>query len=849
MYFKPVALRVNRNAGKDPVVGGGSPTFSWGAEHEGQNHTQAACRIRVFGQDMELWDSGWVQTEKQELVYAGSSFESGSRMTWELRLRDNEGLESSVVRAAFTAGLMEEWKAEWIASSQDQEERAPYFRRAFRIKEKVKKAVLFACGIGYQKITVNGEKVENAVLQPAHSDYSKRCYYSTISVKDRLVEGENCIGIILGEGWRRNNGEYLVNLQGREVTFFGQPQLTAQLLLVYENGQSEWICTDEEWLCGTGPVVQNNLYNGETYDARLEKPGWDKAGFPAEANGFVSAVKVPSPGGKLQAQELEPIRIRKQYRAISISMPKPGVYVADFGQNLAGVVRITLPPHTPAGTKITIRHAEILNEEGMLFMELLRGARCTDTYISAEEQETPQSWKPDFTYHGFRYIEITGWPGIPDLESVEAQAFYTDVDNDSYFSCGSALVNQIHRNIVQTERANLHSIATDCPQRDERLGWMNDATVRFEETPYNFSIGSLFPKIVRDLMDAQSEDGAITCTAPYIFGGRPADPVCSSFLVAGMQAYLHTGNVEILREAYPAFKAWNKCLEAHTDNYIVNYSYYGDWAAPQDCCQGETPCSAVTPGILMSTGYFYFNAKTLARFASILGMDEEAARQQALSDKIQQAFLKKWWNPETGVVATGSQACQAFALWLGILPEEGRKLAALKMHEAVEAAGYRITTGNLCTRYLMDMLTDYGYTEDAWKLITREEYPSWGFMIQHGATTIWERMEMKKDPSMNSYNHPMYGAVGSWLYSRLAGLTPKTGGWRNFKVKPVIPQGLIHAEAQVDTCRGRVMVKWMKRYGKVHLYVTVPFGSTAEVHLPAQVVRAGSGQWAYEWDE
>ena len=849
MYFKPTVLRVDRNAGRNPIVGTLSPIFSWGAEHEGKDRVQSACRVSVFSGREMLWDSGWVQTMEQELVYKGVPFDSGIEIIWELQLRDHQGLESSVAQSRFTTALMESWKADWIGSGQDQEGIAPYFRRMFQIKKDVKKAILFVCGIGYQKVTVNGKEVEDAVLQPAHADYSKRCYYTTIQLHEHLSEGRNCIGIVLGEGWRRNNGDYLNHLAGREITFFGRPQLTAQLLLDYEDGHREWIMTDEEWWCGTGPIVENNLFNGETYDQRLEKSRWDLVNYNAKANGFVPAIKVPVPGGKMCPQTLEPIRIKRKYAAVSVSMPKQSVYVFDFGQNIAGVVKITVPSHTPKGTVITIKHAEILDEDGILYTALNRGARSTDTYITGDENELPQTWKPEFTYHGFRYIQIEGWAGIPDLESVEALAFYTDVDNDSYFSCGSSLVNQIQHNILQTERANLHSIATDCPQRDERQGWMNDATVRFEETPYNFNIGMLFPKIIRDLMDAQSDDGAITCTAPFVFGSRPADPVCSSFLVAGMQAFLHTGNVEIIQEAYPSFKAWNKYLGEHSDEYIVNYSYYGDWAGPQDSCLNNSPCSAVTPGILMSTGYYFYNAKLLAEFASILGLGEEAAQHHALAEKIRKAFLDKWWNRETGIIATGSQACQAFALWLEILPQCERQLAALRMHEAVESIGYRITTGNLCTRYLMDMLADYGYIDDAWRLITREDYPSWGYMIQNGATTIWERLELTKDPTMNSYNHPMYGAVGSWLYNRLVGLMPLDGGWKKFSVKPAIPKNLLYAEAMVDTCRGKVVARWMKRYGKVYLYVTVPFGSTAEIDLPGEVVKVGSGQWIYSWED
>ena len=437
-----------------------------------------------------------------------------------------------------------------------------------------------------------------------------------------------------------------------------------------------------------------------------------------------------------------------------------------------------------------------------------------------------------------------GYPGPLGKDDIQAISFYTGIASRGGFRCGSALVNAIQSNVVYTEKSNLHSVLTDCPQRDERMGWMNDSTVRFEETPYNFDIGRLFPKVVRDCMDVQGGDGAITCTAPFSFGARPADPVCTSYLLAGWQAYLHTGNISILHEGYPGFKAWNAFLESKSEGLIVQYSHYGDWAAPAYACQTEEyAVSAVTPGILMSTGYFYYNAMLLARMAEALGMTGEAAGHREKAAQIRRAFLHKWWDPDTGIVGTGSQGCQAFALWLDILPPEGRQKAADLLHDDLVEKRYRITTGNLCTRYMMDVLSRYGYLEDAWALITREEYPSLGFMIQQEATTVWERFELKKNPTMNSHNHPMYGAVGYWFYACLAGLTPLAPGWREFRIAPHVPEKLMSASAEVETPYGDVTVRWVKRYGEFHLYAGVPHGARAAVTLPGgeEIILAEAG--------
>jgi alpha-L-rhamnosidase len=382
------------------------------------------------------------------------------------------------------------------------------------------------------------------------------------------------------------------------------------------------------------------------------------------------------------------------------------------------------------------------------------------------------------------------------------------------------------------------------------MGWMNDATVRFEETPYNFDIGQMFPKVVRDIVDAQSPDGAITCTAPYVFGARPADPVCSSFLVAGDMALMHTGNNEIIREAYEKFKAWEDFLLEKSDGYIVNYSYYGDWAGPAYACdhpQGAN--SAVTPGILMSTGYSYYNCTLIAKFAGLLGFGSDALKYAGIAEKIREAFLDKWFDRESCVVASGSQASYAFSLWLGLIPEEYEQRAAELMKDDLVNGGYKITTGNLCTRYLFDMLAKYGYIDTAWELVTRQEYPSYGYMIQNEATTIWERFELKLDPGMNSHCHPMYGAVDYWFYAYIAGIKPKTPAYGEFAVNPHYPKNLLSASAFIDTVKGDISVRWVRQYGKLWLYVNVPFGCVGNIKTADGFVRAESGSHRFLIEE
>ena len=525
---------------------------------------------------------------------------------------------------------------------------------------------------------------------------------------------------------------------------------------------------------------------------------------------------------QMRAQTIRPILKHENYRPLVRTKVENG-YIFDFGTNIAGVVEVTIPADMPEGTEVKIYHVENIMPDGRRDPETLRQAMAMDMFISGGVGNV-RTWYPRFTYHGFRYIYVEGWHGIPQCTNFKAVALYTDIKNQSYFRCGSPIVNQIQECIIRTEKNNLHSISTDCPQRDERMGWMNDATVRYAESSYNFNMHRLYSKIMDDIVAEQSKDGGITDTAPFIFGYLPADPVCSSFLIAAMENYLHYGSIADIKKHYEDFKAWNNCLKANSEDGIISYSYWGDWAGPADCCVSmECPNSVMTPGALMSTGYHYYNYTLLQKFAEILGAEAE---------RIKQAILMKWWDEESAIVDLGTPGSQAFALWLGILPEDKRSLAAEVMHQGIEKGGYRIMSGNLNTRYVMEMLTEYGYVDDAWKIITREAYPSWGFMLQNGATTVWERFEFKRGSGMNSHDHPMYGAVGYWFYSHIVGVRPGKDGWSEFTVAPYIPKDLLYAEGGVDTTYGMIYVKWQKQLGYTDILVSVPFGTSAQVNLP-----------------
>lgn len=838
MFFKINHLAVDGDAMPGSVTDNLKPVFSWAAEHTENGRRQTAYRIRVWTEEKEKWDSGWVEESRQSAVYGGEPLEAMEELFWTVQIKDNEQQESDVKEGFFITALMDEWNADWITTPWDKEWEVKYFRKEFCVERKVKKAYLYVCGIGYQHVILNGHSLDEAYLQPAVSNYAKQCYYVTLPVKDALQPGLNSLEVMVGTGWRKFSDKQLYMLN-RTVEFFGKPKLTAVLCLQYDNGERACIVTDESWSCGRGPIVSSHLFDGELYDERIETEYVQNAVLIADAS------------LKMRAQTIRPIRSHEILSPVTRIKAENG-YVFDFGTNIAGIVELLIPADMPEGTEVKIYHVENVKGDGSRDPETIRNALAMDVFICGGEKRE-RTWKPRFVYHGFRYIYVEGWHEIPPMHCFKAISLYTDIKNSSFFRCGSPIVNQIQECVVQTEKNNLYSIATDCPQREERMGWFNDATARFEETPYNFNVRRLFTKIVEDLVAEQSADGAITCTAPYVYGNRPADPVCSSFLIAALENYLHYGNTADIEKYYTNFKAWNQCLKDHSQEGIVTLSYYGDWAGPADCCasweQAQTEhsaytdpmevCesteyahSAMTPGILMSTGYHYYNYKVLQKFAQIMHNEIEAEYNQKEAKRIQKAFLKKWWDEETGKVDSGSAGSQAFALWLGILPEDKRELAAKVLNDAVVRAGYRITTGNLNTRYVMDMLAEYGYMDTAWKLITRESYPSWGYMLQNGATTMWERFEFKRGSGMNSHDHPMYGSVGGWLYSHVAGIRPGEDGWQKFVVHPYLPKTLLYAEAKVETPFGMIYLKWIRQLGEIHVLLEVPFGTCAHVTLP-----------------
>ncbi len=816
------------------IIDNDTPIFSWSVLSYDKDAYQASFNLSIFnlslpiGYFTPLWNVR-KETKEQSIKYDGPTLESGERYMLMLDIKDNRGKTSKPFSKTFIQGKID-WDAEWIAAEEDIPLRTVEYTKEFDIDVNIKKSTLFVCGIGYHKVFINGEELRGGVLSPSFSNYKKVCYYEVLPVEEKILRmGKNDISVVVAEGWRRN-----LNVIGKAGDFTGTPQLTAMFKIDCTDGSVKWIKTDGTWLWNHTPIKEASIFNGIVFDERIKKePGRN-------------VIIKESPGGVMHADCLEPVLNKGTLMPLSIFSPEENVFIADFGQNIAGYVSVKLPGHMEEGDTVTVIHAEVLDEDGKLYTAPLRDATQTDIFISAGGMYENQWFFPLFTYHGFRYVQVTGVESL-SKDDIYALEIHNDMNTSGSFICVNPTLYKIHKNSVMTEKANMHGILTDCPQRNERMGWMNDATVRFEAVPYNFYIGRMYPKIIRDIINEQT-DGMITCTAPFVYGGRPADPVCSSFLVAGLYSYLFNGNTDIIKEAYEPYKAWENYLLSRSDNYIVNYSYYGDWASPSySCMSDEFAVSNVTPGVLMSTGYSYYNCILLKRFAEILQLENDVKYYDETAKKIQKAFLDKWFDVNTCKVATGSQACQAFSLWLGILPEEYRSEAALLLHNDLTEKNFMFTTGNLCTRYMCDVLSEYGYVDDVYELLTKDTYPSIGYEIQNEATTIWERFELKKNPGMNSHNHPMYGSVDYWFYAYLCGIKPLDKAFDTVDIHPHFPSKLLHAHCSVETVKGDIVVKWTKKYSNTHVYLTIPFGVKASVHLPdRETFTVGSGCYYFK---
>lgn len=795
------------------------PRFSWVLGDSERGELQSAYQVLVASrpellaqQQGDEWDSSKVASDNSvQIEYAGKPLESGKAYYWAVRFWDSQGRVSPYSKPAhFEMGLLsrDEWKGQWIGGGNE-------LRKDFELPEGVVRARVYVAALGYYELHINGRRIGDNVLDPAFTTYPKRVLYSTYDVTPELRQGANAIGVMLGGGWAT------LSIPHGFHGYYSQPALLLQMNVELANGKQFTLVSDSSWKATEGPIVSDSVYNGEVYDARRETPGWDRAGFNDSA--WKSAQVMPGTDGAVSAEMMPPIRVVDEMVPRSITSPEPGVYVFDMGQNMSGWAKLRV--YGPRGTRVEMRYSELIYPNGMINRANIRGAKSRDIYIL--KGGGWESYHAHFTYHGFRYVEVTGFPGTPSLDSVHGEVVHTAVKAAGSFAASKQILNQIQHLIHWSQLTNLFSIPTDCDQRDERQGWMGDAQVTAEEAMMNFDMAAFYTNFIRDIHDVQASDGTITDTVPHRYGSRPADPAWgTAYPQLCWYMWQQYRDRRILEENYGGLKKYVEFLRSRAPGNLLTYSYYGDWVP-----------IVHTPGDYVSAAYYYYDTWILSQIASILGHTADAQTYSTLAGAIKDAFNAKFFNTTTGEYATGTQTANAMALALGLVPQNYRGAVTGNLYnDIVYYHNTHLTTGFIGIKWLMPALTANGHPDVAYELATQATYPSWGYMVKKGATTLWELWPDKVGPSMNSHDHAMFGSVGAWFYRALAGINqaPGDAGYRHIRIEPQVVEDLYWASGTIHTLRGTVSSSWVHSPGKIILNVTVPVGADATVLVPKE---------------
>jgi alpha-L-rhamnosidase len=702
-------------------------------------------------------------------------------------------------------------------------EPAIQMRRAFTSRGKVRQARLYATALGGYEARINGRRVSDALLTPESANFKKHVLYRAYDVTGMLAAGDNVLGLTIGDGWYASTQIFL----GRYS--YGPPprRALAQLEIEYADGSREVVGTDLDWRIAAGPIRSSELYNGEVYDARDETPGWDAPGF--DAKGWEAALPAPM-SLPIDAEVCPPIRASQTLKVRAITEPKPGVFVFDFGQNFAGWCRLHVKG--PAGTAVELRFAEIRKASGEVDQSNLRSARASDLY-TLKGDPGGETWEPRFTYHGFRYVEVHGYPGKPGPEALDGIVIHSDLPASGQLVVDNALIEQIWRNTVWSQRSNFMGIPTDCPQRDERMGWMGDAEVFWDAAAFNMDVDAFTRRFMGEVRASQRADGAFTDVSPLpvpLLAGSPG--WADAGVILPWTAWQRYGDTAVIDENWVAMDRYiAEILEANPD-YIWAHKRgvdYGDWLS----LDGKSPGDATTPKDLVGTAMWAYTTSLMVQMAEATGRDAVATRYHALHNSIAAAFNAAYVKPD-GTVGNDSQTSYVLPLRFGLLPESLRAEAGHRLADNIRRRGTLLSTGFLGTPFSLDVLADTGHTDLAYSLLLRTEYPSWGYMIRKGATTMWERWNGDVgDVSMNSYNHYAFGAVGGFLFRRVAGIAPAAPGFKRILVKPALDPRVKAGGADYDSILGRISTRWRQGEAGLSLDLIVPPNATAEVRLPA----------------
>lgn len=861
------------------------PRLSWLVSDTRRAAMQTAYRVLVADSpqalekdDGNLWDSGRVASDASiQVEYAGKPLPSRQRVWWKVKtwtIATAGGSRADVEKespwsqpATWIMGLLDasDWgEAKWIGDATPAPAGgfdplpAPLLRRAFDERAmgkggregpaKVERATLYITALGLYEARINGRRVGDHELAPEWTDYHQRVQYQTYDVTPLMLAGKNVIAVTLADGWYAGKiGLTGIVPKGPPRAIYGrQPRLRARLEIERADGTRDTIVTNDDWKTSlAGALRVGDLLDGETYDARAELPGWDTTTFDDSA-WKPAAITEPKPAPRLVAQANEPIRVTQELKPVAQSEPKPGTYVFDLGQNMVGRCRVKLK--APAGTTITLRHAEVLNPDGTIYVTNLRGAAQSDHYIAAG-RDGDETFEPRFTYHGFRYVEVTGLPAKPAQDDLVGEVFHSDSPEVSRFESSDAKLNRLMQNVLWTQRANLMSTPTDCPQRDERMGWMGDILAFAQTACFNMDMSAFFTKWVRDVRDAQTRDGRYPDFAPQPFdpnvrfSGVPAWGDAGVFVP--WRQWVNYGDRRLLEEHFDSMVGWIEFIHAKNPDLLwknARGNDYGDWLNADTLQLAGWPAKgAEVPKEVFGTAFFYKSTGYVARIAAVLGRKDDAAKYADLAEKIKAAFNQAYVSAD-GRMQGNTQAGYAIALAFDLLPGESRAPAAEYMLEAFKTYNGNISTGFHSTICLMNELTRAGKTDEAYRLINNRTMPSWGYAVDHGATTVWERWDGYvegrgfQDPGMNSFSHYAIGSVGEWVWRTVVGINPDETqpGYKHFVLHPEPGGGLDWVRGEYQSIRGTIRSGWKRDGEKLVFEFSVPPNTSATIILPAR---------------
>ncbi len=827
------------------------PRFYWQCATLSRNWYQKAYQLVVASSRENLrigtyiWDSGRVESGRSwEVEYNGPELGSVRTYHWMVKVWGKDGSQSDWSEpSAFTTGYLkaDDWKASWIGLDQPNKEKefsedrrlpAYYLRREFKAIETIQEARLVICGLGYFYAEVNGSAVSSDELVPDLTDYRKRAIYYSYDVTDLLQQGDNALGVALG-----NSRYYGPRFGDKEQAItFGLPRVICQLHIRYESGREEIILSDDSWgVSMNGPIIENNDYDGEIYDARKEFKRWSLPSFNDET--WTTAEVVSPPKGKLEGNRAFPCRVTRRLKPISMIQPKADMFVLDMGQNMVGVVEMTLRGRP--GQKVTLRFAENINDDGTINVANMRGAKVTDTYTFADFKKV--TWRPRFTYHGFRYVEVTGLDVVPDMNAFTGLVIHSDLEEGGHFSCSNTMLSKLYRNTLWGIRGNLRSIPTDCPQRDERQGWLGDIANESKGESYDFNAVPFFEKWLQDIMESQREDGALSDVAPAYWPLYTENATWPAAYVLTLEwLYDHCGNKRAIEKHYDSVKKWILHLYEYVEEGIFDKDQYGDWCVPPSdpwLIHSEDPSQITSKGVL-GTCYMHRLSSIALKFARLLERNQDFSTWEKVMAETKEGLLKRYWNEGKGCIDNGTQTSSILPLFFNMVEGEKREaLLSYLLNHIKNLSNNHVNTGIIGLQWMMRLLSLNGEGETAFILATQKDYPSWGYMIENDATTVWELWNGNTaNPDMNSLNHLMLiGDFHLWLYEHVAGIRPDTSvpAFQRFHLKPDFLSQVDWAAGKIDTPCGMISSHWRKENGKIRWKVKIPENSTATIWLPS----------------